>query len=297
MKKNVDLYFPCEVNMLNNENVSEMIDTHGPKGFGAYILILSELRQSAGYTCGMHTLNGIARWCKIRRGLLESILYDFDLFILTRQEDTLMISSPYLNRVMEAYDEKMQKLVDAGKIRSDKGKRNQRGQFTSNAGALDNIRLDKTTSTTVVVEETAPAATEINDWETYLDEAIQDEAWMELLAMNSGMSKMFVRNRDAAVDIFRQHVNLQGKNTQITSVGDIKAYFANFLRPGTPTNKHLAAQLTQREEALWKHSPYRFETIDPETGERTYYGNPIPADAPPRPNDNAVWTPECAQWV
>ena len=42
---------------------------------------------------------------------------------------------------------------------------------------------------------------------------------------------------------------------------------------------------------------YRYEDRDPVTGKRSYCGLPIPDDAPPRPNTQAVWLPDKKVWV
>lgn len=126
---------------------------------------------------------------------------------------------------------------------------------------------------------------------------MKDESWVEILAMKSDIGSLFVKYRQEVVEAFRQHVHLQGGNPAVFSVSDIKAYFANYLRPGTPTQKRVAAFLALKEEERRKTSPSRYETVDLQTGSRSYFGNPIPDDAPPRPSDNAVWSSELSQWI
>jgi len=318
----IEQYFPFEVNMINSEKVAELIEVYGPKGFGIYVMILIELRHSPNYRCGLNAIKAIARRCKIGNTLLMKVLGDFGLFEIEGQTNNTTISSPYLDRVMGAYDERLSKLAEAGKKGYDKSKRKSNGQFTANGGALDKIREeeikeDKNTSMTTISKEeekSVEAKTLVVDdgesvidrnaetilhktWEECLEQAIKDEIWVEQLAMSSGMSKLFVKHRELVIELFRQHVLLQGGRPNIRTEQEIKAYFANFLRPGTPTQKRVAEQLCEREREIAKTSPYRFETIDPETGERSYYGNPIPAQAPPRPNDNAVWSPKVNEWI
>lgn len=152
------LYFPLEVNMINGKKESKLIEAFGPKGFGTYIMVLTELRHSPSYQCALSTIKGTARRCKITQKLLEQVLYDFDLFEITREEDgTENISSPYINRVMKVYEERLKKLAEAGKKGYDKVNRKSNGQFTASGGALDKDKdKDKdntTTSTTEVVKE------------------------------------------------------------------------------------------------------------------------------------------------
>ena len=315
------LYFPFEINMINNNKESMLIEALGPKGFGGYIMILTELRHNPNYRCTLSAVKGMARRCKISQKLLEQVLYDFDLFKISREEEEPIISSPYMDQAMSTYEEKHRRLSEAAKKRSSKCSRDENGQFTDTIGALNEIKLNeiksnKTTTAVAVVEngecsETPhPSSAAVVDdnhvmdanaglksWKTYLDIATGDEAWMAILAMNSGISKLFVKHRQAVIEAFRQHIQLQGKGSSLQSVAHVQAYFANFLRPGTPTHKRVAEQLAALEEQTRQASPNRFETIDPETGQRNYYGHPIPADAPLRPNDNAAWSPTEHKWI
>ena len=56
----------------------------------------------------------------------------------------------------------------------------------------------------------------------------------------------------------------------------------------------------KKEEAVARRrrdDEYRFEDRNPVTGERSYCGLPIPDDAPPRPNTQAIWLPEQKVWM
>ena len=78
---------------------------------------------------------------------------------------------------------------------------------------------------------------------------------------------------------------------------DVHQYFANFTAPGSRTSAFLHAELLKLEAAEQSHSldPYRFEKRI--GGQRTYMGCPIPDEAPPRPEDNAIWNDQTKQWI
>ena len=144
-------YFPLEVNLFNDHHVSMLIEKHGPKGYGAYMMILTGLRNCEDYEGTLFTIEGIARRCKISPKMLHCVLYDFGLFEITHTDRFVLISSPYLNRVMGAYEEKRRILIENGKKGFSKVSRNADGQFTAAGGALDKIRLDKKKKTTTTV--------------------------------------------------------------------------------------------------------------------------------------------------
>ena len=84
---------------------------------------------------------------------------------------------------------------------------------------------------------------------------------------------------------------LLGNEGRILSPSDAKHYFCFFLEPGSVTFKRLVAELQKPIDK----GKYKHEDRDPVTGQRSYCGVPIPADAPPRPNEQAVWCD--GKWV
>lgn len=129
-----------------------------------------------------------------------------------------------------------------------------------------------------------------------MDEAFGEQSWMELQAMHSRLGKLLLEQSDAIASLFKQHIRTYGKESAIFSLSDAKSYFSNFIRLGTPTRQRLDAHLARQQCASRTIDLYRYEQRDPLTGERSYCGRPIPADAPPRPNENAVWNEELQEW-
>lgn len=135
---------------------------------------------------------------------------------------------------------------------------------------------------------------EIRAFEKLVDEAVTDEYWLELITMRTGLP--LKKKRRQIVEIFKRHVIMMGKDTEIHSVKEAKNYFANYTRKGTATYKELVEELRQ---VASRHGQapcggevimrIEYEDVNPETGERSYCGIRIPPEAPPRPNENAVW--------
>ena len=299
-------YFPLETNIPNNVQVSELISRYGPKGFGVYIMLLTELRLGANYRYNYNAAKILAKRCNIGVTMLNNVIFNFGLFELNEVDGTTLISSPYLDRVMKPYDKEVKKQHRIAMKEYDKAEEEEGEEITEISGGIEKNRIEKNITTTAVVVKNeavvAAAEPEIKAepqhvWEGYLHTAMKDEIWVELLAMNSGISRLFMKHRAFVTETFRQHVMLQGRGSEIFSVADIKSYFANFLRQGTPTQKRVAELLAEREEQLRQASTNPHETIDPQTGQRSYFGNLIPSDAPPRPNANAVWSNNEKQWI
>ena len=135
-------------------------------------------------------------------------------------------------------------------------------------------------------------------WECYINEAFITQSWLEAVGMMSGLKELFLNNLSFIRDLFKKHVVAQGNTGGITSVSEAEAYFANYIRRERPTRLFLEEKLKERsrmQNESTSLSPY--ETYNPLTGERSYCGVPLPADAPPRPNGRATWDNLKQSWI
>ena len=116
----------------------------------------------------------------------------------------------------------------------------------------------------------------------------------------SGLSNENLQKKENIRDI----ITTAAKEKEISAAAidrnnssDVHQYFANFTAPGSRTSAFLHAELLKLEAAEQSHSldPYRFEKRI--GGQRTYMGCPIPDEAPPCPEDNAIWNDRTKQWI
>ena len=135
-------------------------------------------------------------------------------------------------------------------------------------------------------------------WEQCINEAFITQSWLEAVGMMSGLKELFLNNLSFIRDLFKKHVVAQGNTGGITSVSEAEAYFANYICRERPTLLFLEEKLKERsrmQNETTSFSPY--ETYNPLTGERSYCGVPLPADAPPRPNGRATWDNLKQSWI
>ena len=111
--------------------------------------------------------------------------------------------------------------------------------------------------------------------------------------MRSGLKQVFVQRFGEILHHFKQHVQAVGNEKDIQSPSDAKRYFCFYNTPGSAPFLKLVAELQKPKD----RGKYKHEDRDPTTGQRSYCGVPIPADAPPRPNAQAVWNEEKRKWV
>ena len=109
--------------------------------------------------------------------------------------------------------------------------------------------------------------------------------------MRSGMGLDFVKRFGDVLKHFKLHIRSICNEKDIQSPSDAKRYFCFYNTPGSAPFLKLLEYLKRTEAP----DPYRYEQRDTQTGKRSYCGVPIPDDAPPRPNNQAVWCEE--RWV
>ena len=154
----------------------------------------------------------------------------------------------------------------------------------------------------VAVVDKLPRFSELSEtmprWEQCINEAFITQSWLGAVGMMSGLKELFLNNLSFIRDLFKKHVVAQGNTGGITSVSEAEAYFANYIRRERPTRLFLEEKLKERsrmQNESTSLSPY--ETYNPLTGERSYCGVPLPADAPPRPNGRATWDNLKQSWI
>ena len=305
-----DQYIPHEVSMRSNSQVINLIEAEGAAGYGFYWALLEYLRAQPRYTGDIRAIKNLARQLRIRIDKALRVLNDYDLFVVNKID----FYSPMLVEKMLPLERKRAKVCPENEVSVSEVPCNSleisKTSF-KNKKKNKNIEEDKeitsspiSSSSPIPGEEVkAVAAVEIQEetkpvssvpaWERYIDELQQEEQWKELMAMRTGLKKQFYSLYPRIVESFKRHIRLLGNEGHILSTSEAKRYFCFYLDPGSVTFKRLWEELQKPADK----GKFKFEDFNSTTGQRSYCGVPIPADAPPRPNDQAVWVDEKRKWV
>ena len=290
MKK--DQYIPHEVHTRNTNEVVQLIEKEGMAGYGIYWALMEYLRAQDDYTGDIRALKSLARQLKTSIDRLLRILKNYGLFEVT----DFTFRSRKLEAVMKPLEDKRK----AMKARScDDRETTVQRKACNSLGIKDGSFLSKVKESKVkesIVssskEDDVVAAVPVSlAWERYVDELAHEQSWIEIMAMRSGLGEGFVQRFGEVLKHFKQHIQAVGNEKDIQSPSDAKRYFCFYNTPGSVTFRKLVDELQKPIDK----GEYKFEDRDPTTGERSYCGVPIPADAPPRPNSQAVWCE--GKWV
>ena len=279
MKK--DQYIPHEVSIRSTTEVMNLIEHEGPAGYGIYWALMEYLRTQDDYTGDVRVLRTLARQLKTKLAKVEAVLKNYGLFTLT----DFTFRSTKLEVMMRPLENK-RKAMEKQNESKPKAERNQKAcnsLKTNESVVLSKVKESK--------EEKRKVSTTIPMWEQYVDSLQQEQEWKDIMAMRTGLKQQFFSLYPRMVEHFKQHVRLLGNESRILSSSDAKHYFCFFLDPGSTTFRRMMAELQKPKDK----GAYKYEDHDPTTGQRSYCGVPIPADAPPRPNSQAVWSED--KWI
>ena len=296
MKK--DQYIPHEVSMRNTTEVMHLIEKEGLEGYGIYWALLEYLRTQENYIGDTQLLKPLARQLKTRQSKLLRILNDYGLFIC--MENTFI--SPKLNEVMQPFEDRRARIEaykrkkreeNSLEISNERTRENDIVSFEVKGKVKGKVKGEgkgkrKTTSSLKEKGNADDVSVPVNSipaWERYVDDLRHEQGWLEIMAMRSGLGKTFLQRFDDILHHFKEHVCAVAHESHIISPSEAKRYFCFYNTPGSAPFLKLMEYLKQTEVP----DVFRFEHRDPVTGQRSYCGVPIPEDAPPRPNDQAVW--------
>ena len=299
-----DQYFPHEVNLRQTSEFMHLIEKEGMAGYGIYWGLIEYLRSQDNYTGDFRVLKPLAVQLRTTPNKILKVLKDYNLF----EVSDFTFRSRKLSETMKPLEQKRQQInqrstggsaegMGEGRPRVDQKTAHNSLKINTTSVTVKKSKEKKSKENTSSAEEVAavvaaPLSCKL-PWEEYVDELDKEQQWKEIMAMRTGLKMEFFSLYPRIVECFKNHVRALGKERSILSSSDAKQYFCFFLAPGSTTFQRLMAQLKQPSD---EGSPYRFEERDPTTGQRSYCGVPIPPDAPPRPNAQAVWNSETKQW-
>ena len=293
-----DQYIPHEVSMRNTSEVMNLIEKEGMEGYGIYWALMEYLRTQDDYIGDIEVLKSLARQLRVRLPKLKRIMENYGLFSCT--ETTFL--SPKLVEVMKPFEDRRAR-IEAYKRQKQKENSLEISDVSSEKSDIVSFEVKgkgegkgkeerKTTSSLKEKDDDGLVPVSITPaWERYVDELRHEQSWIEIMAMRSGLGKAFVQRFDKVLQLFKEHVQAVAHESHIVSPSEAKRYFCFFNTPGSATFQKLVDKLQKPVDK----GKYKHEDRDPTTGKRSYCGVPIPDDAPPRPNHQAVWCD--GKWV
>lgn len=128
MSKTVpNFLFPT--NFRNGKNVKRLIKDFNVQGYGIAVYLLETLAETEGHQYPINDIDLLADEMKVSVPIINTVINTYGLFEIIELEDGSQFISTQLNKWLEPYYTKVEKLSTAGKISALKKKQKQEEQL------------------------------------------------------------------------------------------------------------------------------------------------------------------------
>ena len=207
-----DQYIPHEVSMRNTSEVMNLIEKEGMMGYGIYWALMEYLRVQDDYVGDIRSLSTLKRELRIRQSRLDKVLHGYGLFVCNGNT----FYSPKLNEVMKPFEQRRAR-IEAYKLQKQKensliisGEASEKSDIVSFEGKGKGEGKGEGKGTTTSNKEDGggdgASVPTVLAWERYVNELQQEQQWIEVMAMRSGLGLMFVNRFPEVLKHFKQHV-------------------------------------------------------------------------------------------
>ena len=121
--------FLFPTNFRNGKNVKRLIKDFNVQGYGIAVYLLETLAETEGHQYPINDIDLLADEMKVSVPIINTIINTYGLFEIVEREDGTQFISTQLNKWLEPYYTKVEKLSTAGKISALKKKQKQEEQL------------------------------------------------------------------------------------------------------------------------------------------------------------------------
>lgn len=320
-------WFKHPNDLSNDKRLSALIDREGGKGYGTYLYIIETLHIQPDGKLSFRQLNTMKRK-GFGKVYMEKVIRNYKLFLIKGDEFESAIgynlpakdcmetapnlpgNSPETDEERSDSEETPDKNEetendDNPQITNDKEGKTGLAHVREDKSREDESREDENRNNDFVVEKNGGggelqaaqnAMPPFRPWRELIDSLAQDSEWKDRVCMTSSFSSLLSRRFKEALEIFKDHVLLHGKEKNIDSPEEARSYFYNYTKEQRSSQALRATlfALDAKQQSATPPDLHRYEQLV--NGQRTYLGCPIPDDAPPRPDATAFWNEATHSW-
>ena len=255
-------WFKHPNDLSNDKRLSALIDHEGGRGYGTYLYIIETLHIQPDGKLSFQQLNTMNRK-GFGKAYMRKIIQNYKLFIIKGEEfeSTISYNSPAKdsmetapnlpdnsqetdeelpenketldkNKEMENDDNSQNSNNKEGKpgftrVRGDKSREEQRRE---DENRNNDFVVEKNGDDDGELQAAQNAMPPFRPWRELIDSLAQDSEWKDRVCMTSGFSSLLSRRFKEALEIFKDHVLLHGKEKSIDSPEEARNYFNNYTK-------------------------------------------------------------------
>lgn len=295
------IWFKHPNDLPNDKRLASLIDNEGCRGYGMYLRIIEMLCAQPDRKLSFSQLNIISRK-GFSRKYMEKIIWEYKLFTIHEEEFESAINFNNMERGNHSQNnlktpEKTEDAKNGDNPLNNSGSRSKTGLARVREEQNREEQM-KRKDDDVVPKNGGGGVTPYQSWRKQVDGLSKNQLFREMVCMRSGYSVLLNKHFNTALEEFKKHIVLLGKEERMNSQEEVRSYFTFYTQAGQRTSQelHMLLQgLEKQQSAAAPPDPYRYELLV--DGRRTYLGCPIPDGAPPRPDNTAFWNETARSWT
>lgn len=280
------IWFKHPNDLPNDKRLAALIDNEGCRGYGMYLRIIEMLCAQPDRKLSFSQLNIISRK-GFSKKYMEKIIWEYKLFTIHEEEFESAINFNYTEKGNHLQNDLKtpEKTEDA---KNDDKSLNNSGN--TNKTSLARVREEQNREEQMkrkdddVIQKNGGdgGITPYQSWRKQVDGLSKNQLFREMVCMRSGYSVLLNKHFDTALEEFKKHIVLLGKEEKMNSQEEVRSYFTFYTQAGQRTSQelHMLLQgLEKQQSAAAPPNPYRYEQLV--NGRRTYLAAPSPTERCP----------------
>ncbi|WP_347081244.1 hypothetical protein, partial [Bacteroides uniformis] len=236
------IWFKHPNDLPNDKRLASLIDNEGCRGYGMYLRIIEMLCAQPDRKLSFSQLNIISRK-GFSRKYMEKIIWEYKLFTIHEEEFESAINFNNMERGNHSQNnlktpEKTEDAKNGDNPLNNSGSRSKTGLARVREEQNREEQM-KRKDDDVVPKNGGGGVTPYQSWRKQVDGLSKNQLFREMVCMRSGYSVLLNKHFDTALEEFKKHIVLLGKEERMNSQEEVRSYFTFYTQAGQRTSQEL----------------------------------------------------------
>lgn len=237
------IWFKHPNDLPNDKRLAALIDNEGCRGYGMYLRIIEMLCAQPDRKLSFNQLNIISRK-GFSRKYMEKIIWEYQLFTIHEEEFESAIDFNHTEKGNHLQNDlKTPEKNEEAKNAHNQLKNRKDSKKTESARVREEQNREEQTKRKdddVVPKNGGNGGiTPYQSWRKQVDGLSKNQLFREMVCMRSGYSVLLNKHFDTALEEFKKHIVLLGKEEKMNSQEEVRSYFTFYTQAGQRTSQEL----------------------------------------------------------
>ena len=262
------IWFKHPNDLPNDKRLAALIDNEGCRGYGMYLRIIEMLCAQPDRKLSFSQLNIISRK-GFSKKYMEKIIWEYKLFTIHEEEFESAINFNYTEKGNHLQNdlktpEKTEDAKNEDKSLNNSGNTNKTSLARVREEQNREEQMKRKDDDVVQKNGGDGGITPYQSWRKQVDGLSKNQLFREMVCMRSGYSVLLNKHFDTALEEFKKHIVLLGKEEKMNSQEEVRSYFTFYTQAGQRTSQelHMLLQgLEKQQSATAPPDPHRYEQL------------------------------------